>query len=129
MHRLLTCGSAAHEREHSRTLPILFSHVERWHPCLPTRTGRDVGVLERNMMNYEGVDRPQQQQQMDVDFIMPEDKRAYDLFITAQMMKTDFANFVELRDGWMGHMRRRKEIPRESISRRVTLTGCARRCR
>lgn len=25
------------------------------------------------------------------------------------MMKTDFANFVELRDGWMGHMRRRKK--------------------
>lgn len=106
MHRLLnpqTCGSAAHGREHFPTLPIVLSHVERWHPCLPTRTGRDVGVLERNRMNYEGVDRPQQQQQQtDVNFIMPEDKRAYDLFITAQMMKTDFANFVELRDGWMG---------------------------
>lgn len=24
------------------------------------------------------------------------------------MMKMDFANFVELRDGWIGHIRRRK---------------------
>lgn len=55
------------------------------------------------------VDRAQQ---TDVNFIITEDKRAYDLFVTAQMMKTDFANFVELRDGWMGHMRPRKEIPR-----------------
>lgn len=97
MHRLLnpqTCGSAAHGREHFPTLPILFSHVERWHPCLPTRTGRDVGALERNMMYYEGVDRSQQQQQTGVNFIMPEDKRAYDLFITAQMMKMDFANLL-----------------------------------
>lgn len=55
IHRLLnpqTCGSAAHGRGHFPTLPILISHVERWHPCLPTRTGGDVGVLERNMMNY-----------------------------------------------------------------------------
>lgn len=48
MHRLLTCGSAAHGRENFPTLPIVLSHVERSHPCLPTRTGRDMGVLERN---------------------------------------------------------------------------------
>lgn len=53
-------------------------------------------------MNYEGVDRPQQQQQTGVNFIMPEDKRAYDLFVTAQMMKTEFANLLNCEtDGWV----------------------------
>lgn len=96
MHRLLspqTCGSAAHGREHFPTLPIVLSHVERWHPCLPTRTGRDVGVLERNMMNYEGVDRPQQQQQMDVNFIITEDKKAYDLFRHRSNDENGFCEF------------------------------------
>lgn len=50
------------------------------------------------MNELRGVDRPQQQQQTDANFIITEDKRAYDLFIAAQMMKTDFANFVELRE-------------------------------
>lgn len=54
-------------------------------------------------MNYEGVDRPQQQQQQtDVNFIITEDKRAYDIFVTAQMMKMDFANLLNCEtDGWV----------------------------
>lgn len=112
MHRLLnpqTCGSAAHEREHFRTLPIMLSHVEKMASRLTDTNWPRHGSVETKMDELRGVDRPQQQQQTDVNFIMPEDKRAYDLFVTAQIMKTDFANFVELRDGWMGHIRRRKE--------------------
>lgn len=53
-------------------------------------------------MNYEGVDRPQQQQQTGVNLIITEDKRAYDLFVTAQMMKMDFANLLNCEtDGWV----------------------------
>ncbi|EMF09799.1 uncharacterized protein SEPMUDRAFT_165565 [Sphaerulina musiva SO2202] len=56
-----------------------------------------------NEMNeLRGVDRPQQQQQTDVKFIITQDKRAYDLFVTAQMMKTDFANLLNCEtDGWV----------------------------
>lgn len=54
------------------------------------------------MNELRGVDRPQQQQQTDVKFIITQDKRAYDLFVTAQMMKTDFANLLNCEtDGWV----------------------------
>lgn len=59
-----------------------------------------------NEMNeLRGVDRPQQQQH----FIMPKVKRAYDLFRHRSDDENRFCEFVELRDGWMGHMRRRKK--------------------
>lgn len=101
MHRLLnpqTCGSAAHGREHFRTLPILLLHVEKMASLLTDTNWPRRGSVGTEYDELRGVDRPQQQQQTGVNFIIPEDKRAYDLFVTAQMMKTDFANFDELRE-------------------------------
>lgn len=69
------------------------------------------------------VDRAQQ---TDVNFIITEDKRAYDLFVTAPMMKMDFANFVELRDGWIGHIgRRKKNFTRSYFTARYTYRLCS----
>lgn len=46
-------------------------------------------------MNYRA-------QQTDFNFIMSEDKRAYDLFVTAQMLKTDFVNLLNCEtDRWV----------------------------
>lgn len=61
------------------------------------------------MNELRGVDGHQQQQQTDVNFIITEDKRAYDLFRHRSNDENGFREFVELRDGWMGHIRRRKK--------------------